>query len=148
MELAGDVEAVGKDVRRFRAGDRVFASTLAHTFGAYAEYKSLPEDGAWAAMPPNASYEEAAGLAIGASTALWFLEGADIRPGQRVLIYGASGGVGTLAGCADREALRGTRDRGVQHGERGAGEVAGGGRGDRLHARGSRHEHGHARREL
>jgi NADPH:quinone reductase-like Zn-dependent oxidoreductase len=97
MELAGDVEAVGKDVRRFRAGDRVFASTLPHAFGAYAEYKCLPEDGAVAAMPPNASYEEAAGLAIGASTALYFLEAADIRPGQRVLIYGASGAVGTFA---------------------------------------------------
>ena len=73
MELAGDVEAVGKDVRRFRAGDRVFASTLRHTFGAYAEYKCLPQDGTVTAMPPDASYEAAAGLTIGASTAVWFL---------------------------------------------------------------------------
>ncbi|CAA9286237.1 MAG: Bifunctional protein: zinc-containing alcohol dehydrogenase; quinone oxidoreductase (NADPH:quinone reductase); Similar to arginate lyase [uncultured Chloroflexi bacterium] len=97
MELAGDVEAVGKDVRRFKAGDRLFASTLQHTFGANAEYKCLPENGALAAMPPNVSYEEAAGLAIGASTALHFLRAADVRPGQRVLVNGASGAVGTFA---------------------------------------------------
>ncbi|MGH2352130.1 MAG: NAD(P)-dependent alcohol dehydrogenase, partial [Chloroflexota bacterium] len=95
MELAGDVEAVGKGVRRFKAGDRVFASTLQHGFGAYAEYKCLPEDGTVAAMPRNAAYEDAAALSIGASTALWFLNAAHIRPSQRVLVNGASGGVGT-----------------------------------------------------
>ena len=106
MELAGDVEAVGRDVRRFRAGDRVFASTLPHTFGAYAEYKCLPEDGAVAVMPPNASYEEAAGLAIGASTALYFLEAAGIRPRLVSEPVGSARALATQLGAG--EALVGT----------------------------------------
>ena len=96
MELAGDVEAVGSGVRRFKEGDQVFASTLQHGFGGHAEYKCLREDGV-TAKPRRASYEEAAALSIGASTALWFLDRADIQPGQRVLVYGASGSVGTFA---------------------------------------------------
>src|SRR5919202_4137365 len=97
MELAGDVEAVGSAVQRFKVGDQVFASTLEHHFGGHAEYKCLPEDGAVAAKPRQLSYAEAATLAVGAHTALHFLKAGKIQPGQQVLINGASGSVGTFA---------------------------------------------------
>jgi NADPH:quinone reductase-like Zn-dependent oxidoreductase len=97
MELAGIVEAVGKDVTLFEAGDAIFASTLDEKFGAHAEYKCLRQDAAIALKPRNSSFEEAAALAIGGATALHFLRAGGVGPGKNVLIYGASGNVGTYA---------------------------------------------------
>lgn len=97
MELAGDIEAIGATVTRFKPGDAVFASTFEAGWGGYAEYKCFAEDGALALKPANLDYGEAAAAVGGGGTALRCLKQANLQPGQTVLVYGASGAVGTNA---------------------------------------------------
>ncbi len=97
MEFAGEVEAVGKDVTRYRKGDPVFGYT-GTSLGAHAEYKCVPEHAVMAAKPRNMSHEQAASIPNGALTALVYLRNmAKLQPRESVLIYGASGAVGTAA---------------------------------------------------
>ncbi|MDR8393928.1 NAD(P)-dependent alcohol dehydrogenase [Aliifodinibius sp. S!AR15-10] len=95
-ELAGEVEAVGEKVAKFNPGDKVFAYSGA-SMGSYAQYKCIAEDGAVEHKPQNPSYEEAAALSFGGTTALHFFRKAELKSGETVLINGASGGVGTAA---------------------------------------------------
>ncbi len=96
MELSGKVEAVGTKVSRFKPGDSVFAFSDT-AMGCYAEYVCLPETGAVCLKPENLSYEEAAALSFGGTTAMDFFDRGNLTQGDAVLINGASGGVGTAA---------------------------------------------------
>jgi NADPH:quinone reductase-like Zn-dependent oxidoreductase len=94
--FSGEVEGIGKDIKNFKVGDAVFGHTDM-SFGSYAEYKSLPENASIALKPVNVSHSEAAVIPFGGVTALHFIKKAMIKPGQKVLVVGASGAVGSAA---------------------------------------------------
>ena len=99
-EFSGEVESVGDNVKTFKSGDKIFGTTTGLKQGAYAEYLCIPEkpnQGVVSLMPENLSFEEASAIPIGSMAALDILKKADIKKGERILIYGASGSVGTYA---------------------------------------------------
>ena len=97
IDLAGEIEAVGKNVKRFRTGDQVFGSP-GTKMGAHAEYTCVSEDGALAIKPPHIKFEEAAAISLAGNTAVFFIRDlAKIQAGQKILIHGASGAIGTYA---------------------------------------------------
>jgi NADPH:quinone reductase-like Zn-dependent oxidoreductase len=96
MVLSGEVDSAGPDAKSFELGERVFGFNQKR-FGTYAQYVCWPEDGLLATRPANVTDQEAAAIPYGGLLALHFLRKADVRAGQRVLIYGASGAVGTSA---------------------------------------------------
>ena len=96
QDVAGVVEAIGKNVRIFKVGDQIFGST-GFKMGAYAEYTCLPEDAELAKKPVNMTFEEAAAVPLGGLNSIYFLKKAKIKKGQKVLINGAGGSIGTYA---------------------------------------------------
>ena len=99
-ELAGTIEAIGKNITKFKVGDSVFGTTTMLKTGSYAQYICLPQEwnnGVVALKPENLSFKEAAALPVGAMTAMFLLEKANLKNGLKVLIYGASGSVGSYA---------------------------------------------------
>lgn len=96
-EFAGSVEAVGRDVTRFRPGDPVFGTTTGLASGSHAEYVCVPADGVLTAKPPNVTFVAAAATPVGAMTAFRLLRDADVTRGTRLLVHGGSGSVGTFA---------------------------------------------------
>lgn len=96
LVLAGEIEMAGDNVKHFKKGDKIYAHTFMR-FGTYAEYACLPESSAIALMPANTTFEEAAAIPFGGTLALYYLKKGNIQRGQKVLVYGASGAVGTSA---------------------------------------------------
>ena len=94
--VAGEIESIGSEVSKFKVGDKVFGTT-GMSFGAHAEYQCINENGTLALIPEKMTYNEAAAIPFGASAALHFLRKGNVKAGQKVLIYGASGALGTIA---------------------------------------------------
>jgi NADPH:quinone reductase-like Zn-dependent oxidoreductase len=97
MEIAGEIAEVGTDVTKFKKGDKVWAVTMWSGFGGYAEYKTMKEDDTLTLMPSNITFEEATVIPAGGITSLGIIKMANIQSGQKILIYGASGSVGTFS---------------------------------------------------